>query len=469
MIQFNLNIDLFYEFELTNDSEVKAIACIEYPILHIIAKTKETTEEDYDHLDRFIVDVAFKSKGIKIENLSELTGINTSVFWYRTKELVKQDYITVENEEIIIPNQLGLEFLNNIEFEREIAKTRSFLLDGVTHAPLKSYFYKEGKENLISDDEKDKYGNKIFNPAMIPNPPNKNLKNKIIEIPIDERANYNIPAGLKDITDFDFFIMTYPLTIVLSRTKDGRTKKRLIDCNGFYSDEDCVEHWQKDHESNIRKTEVFISQTEVNRDGKKNTLFQIQNNWGKPRTEISQRIFNIDWSKFQSFVSIQREYLNNYKAKNNLDFEIPWLYEFAVIQRENFIIDDFQIQVIVNEQLFQTKGANKRKIIESCIRKREYLKQNPKTGVWVLFLDITTGDQFVQDLIDLYQLLKTRITVKELLLKYENNFKTLRKRLIEIERYDYLEDLDIYLFLHSRETNFIQNYLIFKNDQNNFK
>ena len=88
MIQFNLNIDLFYEFELAKDSEVKAIACIEYPILHIIAKT-ETTEEDYDHLDRFIVDAAFKSNGINIENLSDLTGINTSVFWYRAKELVR--------------------------------------------------------------------------------------------------------------------------------------------------------------------------------------------------------------------------------------------------------------------------------------------------------------------------------------------------------------------------------------------
>jgi len=444
MIQFNLNIDLFYEFELAQDSEVKAIACIEYPILHIIAKTKETTEEDYDHLDRFIVDAAFKSNGINIEKLSDLTGINTSVFLYRAKELVKQDYITVENEEIIIPNPLGLEFLNDLEFEREIVKTRSFLLDGVTHSPLKSYFYKEGKENLISDDEKDKYGNKIFNPAIIPNPPDKNLKNKIIEIPIDERANYNIPAGLKDISDFDFFIMTYPLTIVLSRTKEGRTRKRLIDCNGFYSDEECVEQWQKEHEADIRKLEILINEFERAKEGKKNTAIQFQNNWGKPRTEISKRIFNTEWSKVHSLVSKQ--------------------YDLAEISKSNLVVDDFSIQLKVDEKIFLTAKANKKKLIDACIRKRDYLKQSPKTGVWLVFIEVITGDEFVQGLIDLSILIQTKISIQELLTKYQDDFKILRKQLIAIERFDYLENLDIYLFLHLRETNFNQNYLALKNE-----
>lgn len=338
MIYFNLNIDLFYEQELAKDSDVKAIACIEYPILHIIAKTNEITEEDYDQLDRFIVDIALKSNGISIEKISDLTGINPSVFWYRAKDLHKQDYILLKNDEIIIPNQLGLEFLNDLDFEREIVKTRSFLLDGVTHIPLKCYFYREGKENLITDEEKDKYGNKIFNPAIIPNPPDKNLKNKILKIPVDERANYNIPAGLKDIIDFDFFIMTYPLTIVLSRTKDGRTKKRLIDCNGFYSDEECVEHWQNEHEANIRKIEILIPDDRA-KDGKRNTSIQFQNNWGKPRTEISNRIFNAEWSKVQSVVAEH--------------------YDLTTISKSNLIVDDFGIQLIVDEMLFQTTKTNK--------------------------------------------------------------------------------------------------------------
>src|ERR1700741_1431597 len=110
MIQFNLNIDLFYEFELKKDSEVKAIACIEYPVIHIIAKTTETTEEDYDHLDRFIVDAARKTDGISIDDIADLTGISPSVFLYRAKALQRQNLVTIENLEKIFPEKLGIDF-----------------------------------------------------------------------------------------------------------------------------------------------------------------------------------------------------------------------------------------------------------------------------------------------------------------------------------------------------------------------
>ncbi len=464
MIQFNLNIDLFYELELKKDSYVKAIACIEYPIIHIIAKTKETTEEDYDHLDRFIVDTASKSDGINIENIADLTGISPSVFLYRAKEMEKQGLVTVENLERINIEKQGLDFLNDLNFERQIIKTRSFLLDGVSHAPLPSYFYKEGKENLISDSEKDKRGIRIFNPAIIPNPPDRNLKSKILEISIDERANFSIPVGLKDIIDFDFYLMTYPLAVVLSKTREGRTKKRLVDCNGFYADDECVSLLQKELATELNKTEIEIAQLEINKEGKKHFLIQVQNNWAKPRTEARNRIFNFEWSKFQSFVEYQRNQLLTYKQNIHLDFEIPWLFELSKIRKENFVIEETKIQVLVNKKLFETDGLNKKKILEACIRKRDYIRQKPRTGIWLIFIDVIIADEFVQKLVDLFQILQTKISIPELLATRTNNFKELREQLILIERFDYLEELDIHLFLHSRESAYKQNYLVLKNE-----
>lgn len=449
MIQFNLNIDLFYEFELKNDSELKAIVCIEYPIIHIIARTRETTEEEYDRLDRFIVEAARKAGGISIKQIADLSGIGSNVFLYRAKELEKQKYIIIENQDKIVPEKLGIEFLNDPDFEREIMKTRSFLLDGVTHYPLPSYFYKDGKENLISDSEKDKRGIKIFNPAIIPNPPDRNLKNKILTIPIEERANFNIPAGLKDISDFDFYLMTYPLTIIFSRTNEGKTKKRLIDCNGFYADEECVSHWQKELETDIRKAEVLITEFEKVVDNKPSKIIQFQNNWGKPRTEISKRIFNVDWSRIHSVVSRH--------------------YDISELNKTNLVIDDFSIQLKVDEKLFHSKKLNKKKLIEACIRKRDYVKQNPRTGVWLVFLEVIIADEFIQNLIDVYKFLQSNISIYDLLDKYENKFNELRGLLILIERFDYLEELDIYLFLHSRETDYKQNYLLLTSDENSIK
>ena len=128
------------------------------------------------------------------------------------------------------------------------------------------------------------------------------------------------------------------------------------------------------------------------------------------------------------------------------------------------MVDDFGIQLKVDEKLFFTARANKKKIIDACIRKRDYLKQSPRTGVWLVFIEVITGDVFVQGLIELSILLQTKPSIQELLTKYQNNYKSIRKQLIAIERFDYLENLDIYLFLRSRETNFNQNYLALKNE-----
>ncbi len=135
MIHFNLNIDLFYDFELMSGSEIKAISCIEYPVLHIIAKTIETVEEDYDELDKFIVRTALKCQGIRTEQLAELTGVNRNIFVYRAEELEKQQYIIFANDIIQIKDK-GNKFVNDTTFERQIERTRSFLLDGSTHSEL---------------------------------------------------------------------------------------------------------------------------------------------------------------------------------------------------------------------------------------------------------------------------------------------------------------------------------------------
>jgi hypothetical protein len=443
MIHFNLNIDLFYDTELKNDSEVKAIACIEYPVLHIIAKTLETMEEEYDELDKFIVQTAQKHEGFSIQQFVDLTGLSSGVFDFRAEELIKQQYIEVNNE-TITPIEKGFEFLNDPTFEREIEKTRSFLLDGVTHQPLKSYFYKEGKENLISEDERDTWGNKLFNPAIIHNPPSKNIQQLILDISVEERLHYNIPVGLKEIKDYDFVLMTYPVTIVLSRNKSGEIQKRLIDMNGFYADEDCASHWQKSLGEEIKKIEIIIEERDVVRNEAATKKTHFKNNWAKTRTAEENRIFNV--------------------TKDKLKYFIQKLYGLQSIDDNNLFVNATEIKIKVDKNLFESEGADKKKLIESCLRKRDYYRQYEGTGVWLVFIEVMIADDFILGLVGLHSLLQEEISLQGLLLHYANDYKILRQNLIAIERYDKLEELDIYLFLHSRETNFNQTYLTLTNE-----
>ncbi len=443
MIHFNLNIDLFYDFELKNNSELKAIACIEYPVLHIIAKTLESMEEEYDEIDKFIVETAYKHSGFTIHQFADLTGLNSAVFEFRAEELFKQNYITL-NEDTIIPIEKGFEFLNNPAFEREIEKTRSFLLDGITHEPLKSYFYKDGKDNLISEDERDSYGNKLINPSIIHNPPSWNLQQLIVNLPLSDRSHYNIPVGLKAIKDYDFVLMTYPVSVVMSRSNTGVIKKRLVDMNGFYADEECVSNWQKALEEEIKKVEIIIEGKEVvtNEGSIKKTHFK--NNWSKTRTGDENRIFDI--------------------TKEELKYFIQKLYNLRTIDNSNIIINNSEIIINIDQNTFNLEGADKKKLIESCLRGRDYYRQHVGTGVWLVFFKLIINDEFVQGLVDLYELLQKEISLLELLRHYGNDYKIIRKNLLAIEQYDKLEELDIYLFIHSRESNYNQNYLELKNE-----
>ncbi|WP_026750664.1 hypothetical protein [Sediminibacterium sp. C3] len=443
MIHFFLNIEKFYEAEFEKGFEVQAVACIEYPIIHVIARTLETMEEEYDELDKFIVQAANIHDGFSIQQFSELTGLSEGVFRYRAEELVKQEYISFQNQ-IIKPIAKGFDFLNKPYFEREIEKTRSFILDGVTHEPLKSYFYKEGKENLISEDERDSWGNKIFKPAIIHNPPTKNLTELILKIPIDERINYSIPTHLKEIKDYDFILMTYPLPIVLSKTKDGKTCKKLIDGFTKSENEENIAFWQKKLKDEIAKTEVIVDEKDIERDGVKSKTIRFKSNWGNTRSAIDGRIYNI--------------------TKVNLIYFIQKLYGLATINENNIFLDENEIRIKVDKKFFESDGADKIKILEACVRGRDYYRQYQGIGIWLVFIKVVIADKYIHELIELRKLLEVEKSIVNLILHYKKNFKSLRQNLIAIERLDILEKLDIHLFLHSRETNFNQNYLTLQNE-----
>lgn len=442
MIHFNLNIDLFYDFELMSGSEIKAISCIEYPVLHIIAKTIETVEEDYDELDKFIVRTALKCQGIRTEQLAELTGVNRNIFVYRAEELEKQQYIIFANDIIQIKDK-GNKFVNDTTFERQIERTRSFLLDGSTHKPLKSFFYNEGKSSLISEEEKDAFGYKLFNPAVIHSPPTRYTNQNILDIPINERVDYNIPVGLKEIIDYDFVLMTFPIAIVMARSKSGEIRKKLYDLNGFYADEKPLNTWQKLIEHEISKVEITIEEKVSVKNDQRNSKIHFRNNWPNTNSVTDNRIFNFSIEKAKPF--IQR------------------LFNLSSIDDNSIELNDYSIKINIDKKLFETKDADRKKIIESCQRKRDYIRQYEGTGVWLIFLEIIIADSFIQRLVNLHKLFKDNLPI-ETILSINTNFKLLRQDIISLGRYDKLEELDIYLFLHSRESNYSQIYLTLENE-----
>lgn len=442
MIHFHLNIEKFYESELEINSEVRAIACIEYPVIHLIAKTIESMEEKYDELDRFIVRTSYINNGYNIKQFSDMTGLGPGVFNYRVKELAKQKYVIIDKGNIK-PIEKGVKFINSIAFEREIVKTRSFILDGVTHSPLRNYFYKEGSKCFISEEQKDHRGNRIINPGIIFNPPTKNIIENIFKIPLEERLLYNIPSGIKKILDYDFELLTYPILIVLSTQENGKTKKKFVDGYSHKQNSDTLAIWQNRLLKEINKTEILIEEKELNVETSKPKRVTFRSNWGNSMSGSEKHIFNITKEKLSFFVCRQ--------------------FGLSSINDENIELTENQIRIKIDKPLLETEGADKKRLLESCIRKRDYYRQNEGTGVWLVFFDIVVVDDFVENLINLYTLLQSKPTLTELLTRYKDSLTQLRQSLVAMERFDILEELDIYLFLYSRNVKDKKHYLTLKN------
>lgn len=427
MIHFFLNIDKYYESELDSGLETIAMICIEYPVIHMIAQTIETMEEEFDELDKFIVQVAYSNNGYHLNQFSELTGLNKGVFSYRGKELVKQKYITLEDE-IIFPIEKGVEFLNNPTFEREIQKTRSFLVDGVTHEPLKGYFYKDGNQHFVTEEQKDFRGFKIFNPSLVYTPPNKDIIGKVLSIPEHQRLDYCIPVGLKSISDYDFSFMTYPIILVISKDKAGKISRKLIDGFSQRLNVDTLNAWQSRMEKEIQNCHIFGEEFQI--DGRLDKIYILKSSWGTQK--IVSENAALDVSKFNIDFFIKRQY--------NLSHSIVGKYE----------IGSDGIKLKVDRTFFEGSGTDKRKLIEACLRHRDYLRQRESMGVWLLFFEIIIADDFVSNLIKLSKLLNVETSANDLLREYNNNYKQLREGLVALDRFDKLEELDIELFLYSR-------------------
>ena len=199
-----------------------------------------------------------------------------------------------------------------------IVKTRSFLIDGYTHQPLKSYFYREGKDNLISDEERDSWGNKLFNPAIIHTPPTKRINALITDIPIEGRNDYNIPIGLRTIIDYDFKLMTYPIGVVFSTDSTGKINKRIVDTNGFYANEDCLKEIQNLLQEEINNLEIIVEEKETMVNESLQKKIQFKNSWSKTNILESDRIFNLTKEKAKYF--IQRLY--NIKSLDDNNFSV---------------------------------------------------------------------------------------------------------------------------------------------------
>lgn len=431
MIDFNLKLNILIENLSAVGKQIKAISCIEYPILHIIANTTEQTEEEYDTLDKFIIEAAYKYKAVSISILSALTDLHPRILLNRCKQLSKEKYINILDQDVIIPVDAGITRINDPVYERLIKKTRTFLLDGVTHNPLPAYFYRDGLEFLLSEEIKDAFGKKIINPCMVHTPPGPQLVDSILAIKQESRIDYHIPVGLKEFNDYDFKLMTFPVGIVFIEGENNEITKRLLNCNEPYADFATTEMWEVVLQKDLRQTCITWNSTSRTDHQEQRTF--LTSGWGKHGSGNEQSVYDL------SPLTVVALLKNHFKLSN--------------IETNCLQITSKDLILTIDHTFFTQKQTYKRRLLEAALNKKEYIYFRPKRGVWFVTVNIIVNDPLIIDCVQLYQQIRNGIVFEDLLALYpEQEYPKLRKLLLTIEQFDYLEELDILLYMHTRKS-----------------
>ncbi len=426
MARFELNIEDWYDQLRWEEQFLRGIAVIQYPLFMIYARTVERVRSEYDALDRTLVHFFQQLPKSSLSDAAVMLGVQYGQLNERASFLLLNEILQPSGEHL----ELGIHgerFLNSNDFELEEERTRMFLLDGIDFRPLPSVFYREGKGWFISREKSMEFSPDIIHEASI-----DHARIKILALAPDERERHRVPIGLKDILEVDAVEIAFPIGVSLSSDVNGLVTKQLINGFDFSSNpnsRDAMNFFLPHLERRVKGLRIQIGSPYLNIF--KNEQVDLVNNWKyldwlQTTEENANVIFSLD----------QGNYYKLLVAKFGIDFVNPKLVELG----------NSKIIVKIDRKHFGQEGTLKHTVLEALARGRDYLHQWLSTGVFIAYMDVIAGDEYVQSLVDLYEFLfqYEEIGIEDLSMKYDGKMDELRSALFTVERNDIVLDLDIF-------------------------
>ena len=241
MRDFSLNYEQF-DLKLQDNGlgELRSIAFLQYPIYCLHVKIVDSTPEPMDKLDKVILNL-FRSDALPSEDIATLLGLSKKLIQKRILILKSENLITLSENKL---TKQGIAFLTSeTEEKRFKIMNIDIYLDGVNLIPMPNEFRRFHSKDLISEEKytyhTGKNGktiiDKLFAPDLVHTAFSaEEIKRKIVEIPSENRNNYDIPEGLESIEKISFTKLTFAVAISLSDS--GESIFKTI-ANGYKHDD----------------------------------------------------------------------------------------------------------------------------------------------------------------------------------------------------------------------------------------
>lgn len=433
MAIFSLDIERLIKRYQEEGKDLKAIASIQYPIYTLHCEILDSSPGPLDNLDKSIAkiidEITFDQTEIGSILGVPLSGVKTRLEYFNTYE-----YLEPNGKSL---SQLGKNEIFHTTEKKLKRKSFDFLIDGVTLNPLPNDFYSKMYKHVIIEEFEYSFhtredGSTLstydFAPSIVHSAMDLDaIQTKLKAINPSDRKNFNIPIGLESIENLSLEKCTFPLLVAIYVHKNGYGKELL---DGFKLDgiSEHLKVFDQTLRERIEKLELRLvikteKQTNEFRD------FDFHTNWNEIDIESEEK--KLFWISKEDLLTAFQE---KYKLRN--------------LSLENIISDSNEIGLNVTKELLKNT-EQRRLIINNVKRSRDYemTMKFKRTGVWVTFFSFKTQDAFVQDCLEIIEILdkikRAKIEPTDVLNKLKE-FQSYRDILIFLEEFEILESIDIY-------------------------
>ena len=437
MANYRLDIARFIELEAEANNNLKAVVSIQYPIYYIHSEIVDTKPHVLYGLDKVVVSSSKIFRSFNDDDIAKLLSLPSSVISSRKCYMHKNEYIDKND----VLTNIGENYISNEEDKMEHHISQDFLIDGISLKPLpKELYANKYKEEYIFESDyyhfTNKNGETVSNRPFSPDLTHQPIQRQIIEknllnVEVNERSDYNIPLGLKTLSSLTYSVCTIPIFIGLFEN-NGVLKRKLI--NGFDSlgKDDHLNIFLPNLEKRIENLELRLDERHM-KDG--NTKYNFESNW----REIDLK------SEEEKLFFFSKEDLKNYFNVNYqlVPNEQTWKED---LELSDVFYKSNSLGIIVTREVFE-KANFKKELLRNLKRGSDYYVRNRVTsGVWIIFFDFITGDDYIREAVELSSLVDDLINkrfpeekVLDKIIAYKNH----RLILVALEEYRLLEEIDI--------------------------
>ncbi|AJH14541.1 hypothetical protein MPR_1359 [Myroides profundi] len=314
---------------------------------------------------------------IDVKSIGPFLGLKSRILNQRIRGLVR-DKILIKEKTYYNLTKLAIDVYIDKKEERVYEGSYDFYVDGVGLRPLSEDFYNYSyiEEESFIDTEKEAFNKrrqKKYQPDVVSNVPDlKIVKDNILQISKDNRKDFKIPQGLKDLIGIEPKRMALELLVSVVRCcKTNTITKEFINGHAFYNKQelDC------DYYEFLKKgLESFNSQVILNKIEK--LSFKINNNnngSSKKIDEQTQFYLGTNWFEVDR-ASVDKNICYNFSDYDLLGYLNSRYSSYKLnhkLTSEDLENTPDKISIKVNKELLLNSG-NPKNLLDSLVRGRDY-------------------------------------------------------------------------------------------------